>query len=55
MGRVSGVVVEFNLALKVSEGARDGRGRRLLLVDATIPSGGLVVCSKVFAYVKRVS
>jgi len=52
-GRVNGVVVvEVDLALDVDGGARDGRGRRLLLVDATIPSKGLLLC-EAFTYVKR--
>jgi hypothetical protein len=33
---------------------RDGRGRRLLLVDAAIPSKGLLVCSEALAYINQV-
>lgn len=44
-GKANGTVVELDLTSEIG-GARDGRGRRLLLVDATIPSRGLVVCSE---------
>lgn len=54
-GRVDGTVAELDLALDVDGGARDGRGRRLLFTDATIPSRGLVICPDAFAYRKQVS
>ena len=43
-GKANGTVVEVDLTWEIG-GTRDGRGRRLLLVDAAIPSRGLVVGS----------
>lgn len=53
-GKANGTVVELDLTLEIG-GTRDGRGRRLLLVDATNPSRGLVVCSEALTYINRVS
>lgn len=44
-GKANGMVVELDLTSDIG-GTRDGRGRRLLLVDAAIPSRGLIVCSE---------
>lgn len=52
-GKVNGTVVELDLTSEIG-GTRDGRGRRLLLVDATISGRGLVVCSEALTYIKRV-
>ena len=52
-GNANGTVVEFDLALEIGR-AIDGRGRRLLLVDATIPGRGLVGRSEVSTYIERV-
>ena len=49
-GKANGPVVELDLTSEIG-GARDGRGRRLLLVDAAIPSRGLVVCSEALTYI----
>ena len=52
-GKANGPVVELDLTSEIG-GARDGRGRRLLLVDAAIPSRGLIVCSEALTYIKQV-
>jgi hypothetical protein len=54
VGKANGMVVELDLTSEVG-GTRDGLGRRLLLVDATIPSRGLVVCFEALTYIERVS
>ena len=53
VGKANGTVVELDLTSEIG-GTRDGRGRRLLLEDATILRG-LVVCSEALTYIKRVS
>jgi hypothetical protein len=52
-GNANGTVVELDLALETGR-VIDGRGRRLLLVDATIPGRGSVGRSEVSTYIKRV-
>ena len=49
-GKANGTVVELDLISEIG-GTRDGRGRRLLLVDDAIPSRGLVVCSEALIYI----
>lgn len=53
VGKANGTVVELDLKSEIG-GTRDGRGRRLLLVDAAIPSRGLIVSSEALTYIKQV-